>query len=98
VWCSLMIVAALGGGALVVRHQLGDGAMRWLAMDVGAPSLAMLVVAAALRPWLAAPLAGPLAVMRLVAFTVVLTLVAVAATGLLRPATRRVRLRLAREA
>jgi O-antigen/teichoic acid export membrane protein len=97
VWCALMIVAALAGGAMVVRRQLGDGALRWLAKDVGAASLAMLIVAAGLRPWLSAPLTPPLAVARVLTLTVALSLVAAATTGLLRPATRLVRLRLARQ-
>jgi hypothetical protein len=57
----------------------------------------MLIVAAGLRPWLSAPLTPPLAVARVLTLTVALSLVAAATTGLLRPATRLVRLRLARQ-
>lgn len=97
VWCALMIVGTLASGTFVFRRQLGAGVMRWLVKDLGAPSLAMLVVAGTLSPWLRTPLSLPLAALRLVALTASLALVAAAAAGQLRPVMQLARWRLVRQ-
>lgn len=95
-WCGLVVVGALAGGALVYRRQLGDGAARWLLADIGGPLLAMLAIVGIAYPWLASPLPLPLAALRLLALGIVLTVAAAAATGLLRPAIRGIRIPLVR--
>jgi O-antigen/teichoic acid export membrane protein len=85
VWGALVVVGALGGGAVVYRRCLGAGASRWLAVTIGRPLGAGLLVAALARPLLVVPLALPFAALRLVLAIGVLMAVAAGASGLWQP-------------
>ena len=80
-WASLVAIGALVGGTVIYRGQLGAGSRRWLFVDVARPLAAMLVVVLAAWPLLHIPLAGPLALLRLVALGATLTAVSAAASG-----------------
>ncbi|MFL5607957.1 MAG: lipopolysaccharide biosynthesis protein [Gemmatimonadaceae bacterium] len=85
VWCALVALGAFGGGALVYRRCLGAGAAHWLAVTIGRPLGAILLVAALARPILIMPLALPLAALRLVLFVGGLSALAAVASGLWQP-------------
>ena len=80
-WGSLVALGALAGGMAIYRGQLGDGSRRWLLVDVARPLAAMLVVLLLASPLLRVPLAGPLALLRLVVVGATLTAVSAAVSG-----------------
>jgi O-antigen/teichoic acid export membrane protein len=80
-WASLMAIGALAGGTAIRRQQLGAGSGSWLFVDVLRPLVAMLVVVLVTWPLLRAPLAGPLALLRLAGLGAALTVVSAAASG-----------------
>ena len=80
-WASLVAVGALVGGTAIYRGQLGAGSGRWLLVDVLRPLAAMLVLVVVATALLRAPLAGPLALIRLVAVGVTLTAVSALVSG-----------------
>jgi hypothetical protein len=80
-WASLLAVGALAGGTAIYRGQLGEGSRRWLVVDVLRPIGAMLVVLLLAWPMLHVPLAGPLALLRVMAVGATLTAVSAAVSG-----------------
>lgn len=90
VWSALVALAAVGGGALVYREQLGVGAGRWLLVDIGRPLAAMLAVTLIAWPLLHAPVSVPVSALRLLALGAVLMAVSALASGFRRSKLPRV--------
>jgi O-antigen/teichoic acid export membrane protein len=88
VWASLLVLGALGGGAVIYREVLGAGSGRWLLADIARPLGVMLAVTLIAWPFLSAPAAGVIAPLRLIVLGAVLTGVSAAVNGV-RPSLPR---------